>query len=35
VGKRFGLSYAEPYHYIGPAAAKVEEYVRRNAVKAR
>ena len=33
VGKRFGLSYAEPYHYIGPAAAKVEEYVRRNAVK--
>jgi hypothetical protein len=32
-GKRFGLAYAEPYHYIGPPAEKVEEYVRRNAVK--
>jgi LmbE family N-acetylglucosaminyl deacetylase len=33
VGKRHGLAYAEAYHYIGPAAAKVEEYVRRNAVR--
>jgi hypothetical protein len=32
-GKKFGLSYGEPYHYIGPPPAKVEEYVRRNAVK--
>ena len=32
-GKRFGLAYAEPYHYIGPAPAKVEEYVQKNAVK--
>jgi hypothetical protein len=32
-GKKFGLAYAEAYHYIGPPPAKVEEYVRRNAVK--
>jgi LmbE family N-acetylglucosaminyl deacetylase len=32
-GKRFGLAYGEPYHYIGPPAADVDEYVRRNAVK--
>lgn len=33
-GKRYGLRYAEPYHYIGPVASKVDEYVARNAVKA-
>jgi hypothetical protein len=33
IGKKFGLAYAEAYHYIGPAPAKVEDYVRRNAVK--
>jgi LmbE family N-acetylglucosaminyl deacetylase len=32
-GSKFGLTYAEPYHYIGPAPAKVDEYVRKNAVK--
>ena len=32
-GKRFGLAYAEPYHYIGPEPAKVEDYVRQNAIK--
>ena len=32
-GKKFGLTYAEPYHYIGPAPPKVEDYVRKNAVK--
>jgi hypothetical protein len=32
-GKKFGLTYAEPYHYIGPPSAKVEEYVRKNAVR--
>ena len=33
IGKKFGLAYAEAYHYIGPAPAKVEDYVRKNAVK--
>ena len=33
IGRKFGLAYAEPYHYIGPPAAKVEEYVKKNAVK--
>jgi LmbE family N-acetylglucosaminyl deacetylase len=32
-GRRFGLAYAEAYHYIGPAPSKVEEYVRKNAVQ--
>jgi LmbE family N-acetylglucosaminyl deacetylase len=32
-GKRFGLAYAEPYHYIGPDPSKVDEYVRQHAVK--
>lgn len=32
-GKKFGLAYGEAYHYIGPAPAKVEDYVRRNAVR--
>jgi LmbE family N-acetylglucosaminyl deacetylase len=33
IGKRFGLSYAEAYHYIGPPPDKVSEFVRANAVK--
>src|SRR4051794_128631 len=32
-GKRYGLAYAEAYHYIGPPPAKVDEYVRTNAVR--
>ncbi len=32
LGKRYGLPYAEAYHYIAPPAAGVEEFVRRNAV---
>jgi LmbE family N-acetylglucosaminyl deacetylase len=32
-GARFGLKYAEPYHYIGPPTAAVDDYVRKNAVK--
>jgi hypothetical protein len=33
IGKKFGLTYAEAYHYIGPAPAKVEDYISKNAVK--
>jgi LmbE family N-acetylglucosaminyl deacetylase len=32
-GKRYGLAYAEAYHYIGPPPAKVDDYVRTNAVR--
>jgi LmbE family N-acetylglucosaminyl deacetylase len=32
VGRRHGLGWAEPYHYIGPAADPVDEYIRRHAV---
>ena len=33
IAKKFGLKYAEPYHYIGPPADKVAEFVRSNAVR--
>ena len=33
IGAKFGLQFAEAYHYIGPASAKVDEYVKRNAVR--
>jgi len=33
IGKRFGLNYAEAYHYIGPEPDKVSDFVRANAVK--
>jgi LmbE family N-acetylglucosaminyl deacetylase len=32
-GKKFGLTYGEAYHYIGLTPAKVEDYIRKNAVK--
>lgn len=31
LGRKYGLQYAEAYHYIGPAPSTVEEYVRRHA----
>jgi len=33
LGARHGMPYAEAYHYIGPAADPVAEYVRQNAVR--
>jgi LmbE family N-acetylglucosaminyl deacetylase len=33
IGKKFGLTYGEAYHYIGPAPTKVEDYIRKNAVR--
>jgi hypothetical protein len=32
-GKKYGIRYGEPYHYIGPPASKVDDYVNKNAVK--
>jgi LmbE family N-acetylglucosaminyl deacetylase len=32
-GARFGVKYAEAYHYIGPEPDKVEEYIKKNAVR--
>jgi hypothetical protein len=31
-GAKFGASYAEAYHYIGPEPDKVEDYIKKNAV---
>jgi LmbE family N-acetylglucosaminyl deacetylase len=33
IGARFGVRYAEAYHYIGPESGRVDDYVRKNAVK--
>ena len=30
-GKKHGVQYAEPFHYIGPKPSKLEEYLRQNA----
>ena len=32
MGQRFGLEYAEAFHYIGPRPPRVAEYVEKNAV---
>lgn len=32
VGQKYGLEYAEPYHYIGPAPSDLDEYIKQNAV---
>ncbi len=32
-GRRHGLEWAEPYHYIGPEVNAVDEYVKANAVR--
>ena len=31
-GGRYGVTYAEPFHYIGPASNLVEDYVRQHAI---
>jgi LmbE family N-acetylglucosaminyl deacetylase len=31
LGARFGLSYAEPFHYIGPKPSFLDDYIKRNA----
>ena len=35
VGAKYGLEYAEPFHYIGPPGDTQEEFIRRNAVPLR
>jgi hypothetical protein len=35
LGQRYGLEYAEAYHYIGPQPDAVDDYVRRHAVPLR
>ena len=32
-GRKYGVAYAEPYHYIGPPEDEVGEYVRGNALQ--
>jgi len=34
-GKKYGLAYAEPFHYIGPPPDAVGDYTRKNAVPLR
>jgi len=32
LGRRYGLSQAEPFHYIGPTPSMLDDYIRRHAV---
>jgi len=32
LGRRYGLSYAEPFHYIGPKPSMLDDYIKQNAV---
>ena len=32
LGRRFGLEWAEAFHYIGPSASRLDEYIAANAV---
>jgi LmbE family N-acetylglucosaminyl deacetylase len=32
LGRKYGLQYAEQFHYIGPEQTPVEDYIKRNAV---
>lgn len=32
IGKKYGLEYAEHFHYIGPGESDVESYIRKNGV---
>ncbi len=34
-GRKYGLEYAEQFHYIGPEPPAVDEYIRKNALPAR
>lgn len=35
IGRRYGLEYAEEFHYIGPSPSALDEYVKKNAVPLR
>ena len=35
LGKKYGVEYAEAFHYIGPAHSRVDDYVKQNAVPLR
>lgn len=32
VGSKYGVQYAEQFHYIGPGSSRIEEYIKKNAV---
>jgi LmbE family N-acetylglucosaminyl deacetylase len=32
LGRKYGVAYAEAFHYIGPAKSRLQEYIRQNAV---
>jgi hypothetical protein len=35
LGKQYGVEYAEAFHYIGPPASRLEDYVREHVVPVR
>jgi hypothetical protein len=35
LGQKYGVQYAEAFHYIGPHSSRLDEYIKRNAVSSR
>lgn len=35
LGRKYGVQYAEQFHYIGPGASRIEDYIKKNAVPLR
>jgi hypothetical protein len=35
LGRKYGVEYAEAFHYIGPGKSRVEDYIKQNAVPLR
>ena len=33
LGRRYGLGFAEPFHYIGPKPSMLDDYIKNNAVR--
>ncbi len=35
LGRKYGVQYAEQFHYIGPGTSRIEDYIKKNAVPLR
>ena len=35
LGRKYGVEYAEQFHYIGPSVSRIDDYIKKNAVPLR
>jgi len=35
LGRKYGVEYAEQFHYVGPSVSRIDEYIKKNAVPLR